>query len=60
MLTQKIKYSKTKVSHHTIKKLNNYIIKIDYFDQTGIKNFEENIPLKHIFNSEIELPLSNV
>tara|TARA_B100000524_G_scaffold330833_1_gene216962 strand:+ start:10 stop:192 length:183 start_codon:yes stop_codon:yes gene_type:complete len=60
MLTHKIKYSKTKVSHHTIKKLNDCIIKIDYFDQTGIKNFEENIPLKHIFNSEIELPLSNV
>ena len=55
MLLKEIKVSKTNTSQHILN-LNEYIIKIDYFDQKGNKNFENNIPLKHIFNSNTKLP----
>ena len=32
--------------------LNDFIIEIDYFDQKGIKNRKNIIPLKYIFNSK--------
>ena len=32
--------------------LNDFIIKIDYFDQKGIKKRKNKIPLKHVFNSK--------
>jgi len=60
MLINKIKDSKTNTPKHIVNNLNGYIIKIDYFDQTGIKNFEDNIPLKYIFNSEMKLPETNI
>ena len=56
MLHKEIKVSKTNTLKHIINKLDEYIIKIDYFDQKGFKDFENNIPLNHIFNSNIKSP----
>jgi hypothetical protein len=30
--------------------VNDYFIQIDYFDKTGSKKYNNNIPLKHVFN----------
>ena len=35
--------------------INEYFIKIDYFDQKGTKDFENNIPLRIIFNNNTNL-----
>ena len=56
MLFKEIKVSKTNTSQHILNNLDEYIIKIDYFDQKGIKDFENNIPFNHIFNSNIKSP----
>ena len=54
MLLKEIKVSKTNTLKHILNNLDEYIIKIDYFDQKGFKDFENNIPLNHIFNSKIK------
>ena len=56
MLHKEIKVSKTNTLKHILNNLDEYIIKIDYFDQKGFKDFENNIPLNHIFNSNIKSP----
>ena len=56
MLHKEIKVSKTNTSQHVLNNLDEYIIKIDYFDQRGLKDFENNIPLNHIFNSSLKSP----
>ena len=56
MLHKEIKVSKTNTLKHTLNNLDEYIIKIDYFDQKGFKDFENNIPLNHIFNSNVKSP----
>ena len=56
MLIKNIKVSKTDNSKHILNNLDEYIIKIDYFDQKGFKDLENNIPLNHIFNSNTKLP----
>ena len=61
MLPKKISVSKTVAPQNILNNLNEYVIKIDYFDQKGTKNFEDNIPLKYIFNSSgIKLPEINI
>ena len=50
MLTEKINNPKTNISKQKLEHLNEYIIKIDYFDQKGTKNLENNIPLTCILN----------
>lgn len=40
--------------------INEYFIKIDYFDQKGTKDFENNIPLKTIFNINTNLSKNNL
>ncbi len=40
--------------------INEYFIKIDYFDQKGTKNFENNIPLSIIFNNDRNLSENNL
>ena len=60
MLHKEIKVSKTNTLKHIINKLDEYIIKIDYFDQKGFKDFENNIPLNHIFNSNIKSPETKI
>ncbi len=59
MLPKKINVSKTVAPQNSLNKLNKYVIKIDYFDQEGTKNFEDNIPLKYIFNSS-DIKLSEI
>ena len=56
MLHKETKVSKTNALKHILNNLDEYIIKIDYFDQKGIKDFENNIPLDHIFNANTKLP----
>ena len=56
MLLEEIKVSKTNTLKHILNNLDEYIIKIDYFDQKGFKDFENNIPLNHIFNSIKQSP----
>ena len=60
MLSKKVKVSKTNTSKHIFNNLNKYVIKIDYFDPKGAKNYEDNIPLKYIFNSEIKSFETNI
>ena len=55
MLHKEIKVSKTDTLTHALNNLDEYIIKIDYFDQKGFKDFENNIPLNHIFNANTKL-----
>ena len=43
MLLKEIKVSKTNTLKHILNNLDEYIIKIDYFDQKGFKHFENNI-----------------
>ena len=60
MLHKEIKVSKTNTLKLILNNLDEYIIKIDYFDQRGLKDFENNIPLNHIFNSNITSPKINI
>ena len=60
MLLKEIKVSKTNTSQNVLNNLDEYIIKIDYFDQKGFKDFENNIPLNHIFNSNIKSPKTKI
>jgi hypothetical protein len=40
--------------------INEYFIKIDYYDQKGTKDFENNIPLITIFNNKTNLSENNL
>jgi len=55
MIPEQIKISKTIAAEKIFNDLNDYMIKIDYFDKKGTKKFENNIPLKSILNPVIEL-----
>ena len=55
------KVLKNNTSQNILNKLNEFVIRIDYFDQEGTKSFEDNIPLKYIFNSsDIKPPETNI
>ena len=60
MLSNKIKVSKSNTTQHMLNSLNGYVIKVDYFDQEGSKNFEDNIPLKYIFDPDLKLPDTDI
>ena len=60
MLSQKIKNKKTNILQQKLNSFNDCVIKIDYFDKKGAKNFENNIPLTYILNPVMELPKSNL
>ena len=60
MLLKEIKISKTNTSKHILNNLDEYIIKIDYFDQKGFKDCENNIPLNNIFNSNLKSPKTKI
>ena len=59
MLTEIIKNPKTNISRQKLEHLNDYMIKIDYFDPKGTKNLENNIPLTFILNPVLKSPQSN-
>ena len=51
-------HSKYKTNFKSFKKtdllnnINNYFIKVDYFDNIGIKKYNTNTPLKYMFNQK--------
>ena len=60
MLSKKTNKSRINTQQQILDNFNEYFIKIDYFDQKGTKDFENNIPLKTIFNNNTNLPENNV
>ena len=60
MLSKQIKNSRIDKKQKILSNINEYFIKIDYYDQKGTKNFENNIPLKCIFNNDVKLPKINL
>ena len=55
MLSKQTIKSRIDTQQQTLDNINEYFIKIDYFDQKGIKDFENNIPLSTIFNNNANL-----
>ena len=51
MLSEEVNKSRIDTQQQTLDNINEYFIKIDYFDQKGTKDFENNIPLRSIFNN---------
>ena len=60
MLSKQINKSKIDTQQQILNNINKYFIKIDYFDQKGTKNFENNIPLRCILNNNANLPENNL
>ena len=60
MLSKQNNKSRIDIQQQTLDNINEYFIKIDYFDQKGIKDFENNIPLKSIFNNNTNLSENNL
>ena len=52
--------SRINIQQQTLDNINEYFIRIDYFDQKGTKDFENNIPLKSIFNNNTNLSENNL
>ena len=50
MMSKQTSKSRIDTQQQILDNINEYFIKIDYFDQKGTKDFENNIPLKTIFN----------
>ena len=60
MLSEQTNKSKIDTQQQILDNINEYFIKIDYFDQKGTKDFENNIPLRSIFNNNIDLSENNL
>ena len=60
MLSKQTIKSRIDAQQQILDNINEYFIKIDYFDQKGTKNFENNIPLKNIFNNYTNLSENNL
>ena len=60
MLSKYITKSRIDKQQQIINNINEYFIKIDYFDQKGKKNFENSVPLRCIFNINANLPENNL
>ena len=60
MLSKQNNKSRIDIQQQTLDNINEYFIKIDYFDQKGTKDFENNIPLKSIFNNNTNLFENNL
>ena len=58
MLSEQIKNSSIDAPQQILNNINEYFIKIDYFDQKGSKSFENNIPLRSVFNNNANLPIN--
>ena len=52
MLSEQTNKSRINTQQQILNNINEYYIKIDYFDQKGTKDFENNIPLRSIFNNK--------
>lgn len=60
MLSKQTIKSRIDTQQQILENINEYFIKIDYFDQKGTKDFENNIPLRNIFNNNINLSENNL
>ncbi len=60
MLSKQTIKSRIDTQQQILDNINEYFIKIDYFDQKGTKDFENNIPLSTIFNNNINLSENNL
>ena len=55
MLSKQTIKSSIDTQQQILDSINEYFIKIDYFDQKGTKDFENNISLRSIFNNNTNL-----
>ena len=60
MLSKQTIESSIDTQQQILDNINEYFIKIDYYDQKGTKDFENNIPLKTIFNINTNLSKNNL
>ena len=60
MLSKQTIESRIDTHQQILDNINEYFIKIDYYDQKGTKDFENNIPLKTIFNINTNLSKNNL
>ena len=60
MFSKQTNKSRIDTQQQILDNINEYFIKIDYFDQKGTKDFENNIPLKTIFNINTNLSKNNL
>ena len=60
MLSKQTIKSRIDTQQQILDNINQYFIKIDYFDQKGTKAFENNIPLTAIFNNNTNLSENNL
>ena len=60
MLSKQTIKSRINTQQQILNNINEYFIKIDYFDQKGRKDFENNIPLKIIFNNNTTVSKNNL
>ena len=60
MLSKQTNKSRIDTQQQILDNINEYFIKIDYYDQKGKKDFENNIPLKTIFNINTNLSKNNL
>ena len=60
MVSKQTNNSRIDTQQQILDNINEYFIKIDYFDQKGTKNFENNIPLRSIFNNNSNLSDNNL
>ena len=51
MVSEQVNKSRIDTQQQIFHNIDEYFLKIDYFDQRGTKNFENNIPLRSIFNN---------
>ena len=60
MLSEQVNKSRIDTQQQILENINEYFIKIDYFVQKGTKDFENNIPLRTIFNNKTNLSENNL
>ena len=60
MLSKQTIKSRIDTQQQILDNINEYFIKIDYFDQKGTKDFENKIPLRNIFNNNTNLSENNL
>ena len=60
MMSKQTSKSRIDTQQQILDNINEYFIKIDYFDQKGTKDFENNIPLRSIFNNKSNLFENNL
>ena len=60
MFSKQTNKSRIDTQKQILDNINEYFIKIDYFDQKGTKDFENNIPLRSIFNNNSNLSDNNL